>query len=435
MNLVAQQKHTEPSLLAEGLMRLGSPSQRWPIVLCFLILSVAAFSGPVDIAEDPGGASIRLARVPSLLVKLSAAVCAGFAGVWGIACIPRVRELLFSPPGLILLAIACIFAMTCLTSVTSSSVPIALVFWAYLLFVPTCLIVLGLRGTLLATLCGVLLFTLGALFLYVFVPRFGVFPEDMGDGVLIERMGGMSQPNHTGRSAMIGLLISGYFFRLARAPKTLCLMLMSLFLLAGVLAMSRTALLAVFVCMIVLNLDRLLSRAGLMFAMASLIVIVAGVFALAATGREQVILERVLAAVTKTGDVEEVTSMTGRSEIWERSVELIMERPLQGYGLGANKIVLIDHLQSTHNILLHPTLAAGIVAGGLTLLLLMWNLITAFLSPQLIIRALCVYVLLSGLTEDTIYETFPGPSTLLWLTCCLWPMVRSSSNVPANVPS
>jgi O-antigen ligase len=173
--------------------------------------------------------------------------------------------------------------------------------------------------------------------------------------------------------------------------------------------------------MVVLNLDLLFTRLGFIASWLGVLAGLVLLVGLLAAGKEDALARKVLGTVTKTGDLEEVTQVTGRYEIWERTVQLIKGRPLQGWGLGANKELLKDHLQSTHNVLLHPTLAAGVFAGGLTLLLLMWNLINVFTLPNLLIRALSAYVIISGFTEDTLYETFPGACTLLWMICCLWP--------------
>lgn len=432
MNLAAAQESPK-MLLRTQWARVLDDRRALPVAACFLVLAVAVFSGPLDIAEgvtsDP---QIRFARTPSLALKLTNAVAAGAIGAWGVICIPRVRAILVTPPGLLLCAIAALFLLTSLTSISGISLPLALVFLAYLTFMPTCLSVLGLRATMASVLLGLLGFIVGALVLYVFLPNYGVFPEEFGDGVVVERLGGMSQPNHTGRAAMLGLLISAYFFRLPRAPRWLCLALAGLFVVAGLLAMSRTALLAGAVCLTIVNWDLVLTRAGVALASLAAVGGIGCAFVLAAAGRDEMIAEKLLGAFTKTGDVEEFTSLTGRNEIWRRSIELIQERPLQGWGLGAAKTVLTDHLQSTHNILLHPTLAAGVGAGLLTLLLLMWNLVNVFTYPQLLIRALSAFLLISGLSEDTIYETFPGACTLLWLTCCLWPvMVPHRPHPPA----
>jgi hypothetical protein len=40
---------------------------------------------------------------------------------------------------------------------------------------------------------------------------------------------------------------------------------------------------------------------------------------------------------------------------------------------------------------------------------------------------LAVFMLISGLMEDTVFETFPGTSTMLWMACCL------VSVIPAEV--
>ncbi len=73
------------------------------------------------------------------------------------------------------------------------------------------------------------------------------------------------------------------------------------------------------------------------------------------------------------------------------------------------------------------------MAGCVTILLLLWNLGLLLTSPNLFIRALCMFLLISGIFEDTILDTFPAPATLLWLVTLFWPamdaMTRSQSLV------
>ena len=371
-----------------------------------------------------------MAKTPSLLLKLGNAAAAGAIGIWGMACVPRSRRYLTSLPGLMLCAVAVIFFLTSLTSIkVSASLPMCAVFIAYLMFIPTAMAVLDFRLTMASVLIACAVFTLGALFLYVFVPRFGVFVEEFYDGVTVERLGGMSQPNHVGRVALMGLLLTIYYLRVSStwSMRGALVMLLCIFLAAGVLAMSRTALLGMMICAVILNLDLLFTRFGLTATWLAGVGGIAAVVLMLAAGKEDALAKKLLGSVTKTGQIEEVTQVTGRYEIWERAVKLIKGRPLQGYGLGCNKELLKDHLQSTHNILLHPTLAAGVFAGGLTLLLLLWNLLNVLVYPNLLIRALSAYVIISGFTEDTLYETFPGACTLLWMVCCMWPGVPHES--------
>ncbi len=398
---------------------------RW---LCFFVLAIGCFCGPLDIAEGTGGDNAaRVAKAPSILLKLANAGAAGLIGTWGILCVPLARRYLFSIPGLMLCAVALVFLLTCATSIKiSASLPICLVFMAYLLFVPTVLATLNFRQVMASALLGCAMFTLGAIFLYFFIPRLGVFMEEFNDGVTIARMGGMSQPNHVGRTALLGLLLCIYFMRVNQrfGTRARLLLLACMFSYAGILAMSRTALLGMVVCAVILNLDLLFTSFRLDFQLAGRSERLGRVVLLLAAGKEDALAKKLLGSFTKTGDIEEVTQVTGRYDIWERTVKLIKGRPLQGYGLGSNKEMLKDHLQSTHNVLLHPTLAAGVVAGGLTLLLLIWNLINTLTYPNLLVRALSAYVIISGITEDTLYETFPGACTLLWMICCLVPAIK-----------
>ncbi len=159
-----------------------------------------------------------------------------------------------------LCGVAVVFLLTCVTSIkVSASVPIALVFLCYLVFIPTALAILGLRGAMLGSIRGLRGIYAGSSSpIRVRARRIGVFVEEFNDGVAIERLGGMSQPpNHVGRTALIGLLLSVYFVRVVRHPSVRIAlgMAMLVFVAAGVLAMSRTALLGAIICLVVLNLD------------------------------------------------------------------------------------------------------------------------------------------------------------------------------------
>jgi O-antigen ligase len=226
--------------------------------------------------------------------------------------------------------------------------------------------------------------------------------------------------------ASIGLLLSTVFFRQMPNQRWFYAASAALCFSVAWLAMSRTALVGCAVCLLVAHWDLLMTRIGLIACGGLALGACALLIGLSVSGYDDVLLKKSVGVFSKTGDVEEFTTVTGRSEIWAESLKLISRRPLQGYGLGSAKVLLVDHLQSTHNILLHPLLAAGIGAGLITLVLLLWNLLTAFIYPHALIRALAAYVLISGLTEDTIYETFPGVLTLIWLTCCLVPQMPNN---------
>jgi O-antigen ligase len=78
-------------------------------------------------------------------------------------------------------------------------------------------------------------------------------------------------------------------------------------------------------------------------------------------GLGQKLNQRLINLVSKSGTTEELTSGTGRSEIWGASVRLIARRPLTGYGAATSKDLLADYTRYTHNMLLNVGLSGGIV--------------------------------------------------------------------------
>jgi len=197
-------------------LQLDLPTIRvWlPVAACVCIVALAAFSAPVDIGEGRSiGPIYQPLKGPSIVLKLTTAGAAGLVGLWGVFCLPRVRQLQLSLPGVLLWSVACLFFLTTPTAVTNSALAIALVFVCYLLFVPTCLVVLQVPGLMKAMFFGILAYTSVSLLMYLFLPNYGVYLEELGEGILSARLGGMSQPNQTGRMASIGLLLSTVFFR------------------------------------------------------------------------------------------------------------------------------------------------------------------------------------------------------------------------------
>lgn len=91
----------------------------------------------------------------------------------------------------------------------------------------------------------------------------------------------------------------------------------------------------------------------------------------------------------RTGQVTELTTLTGRGVIWEACWRLIVERPLMGYGMGSVRVVLPlsyadewgNTYSSAHNFLLESLISVGWV-GSIPLLAVlvlgMWMLVSYF---------------------------------------------------------
>jgi len=416
----------DPTRLETGIAEGGLRRVLW------VATALTVFFGPLDISAD--GALMTVGLDPYVMMKLIVSGMATGLAVWGVLSCGRVRDVLQSVPAMLVLGILALVLLAAPTAVTGSSLPTTLINIAYVGFAATALAGLGVRGIATATLFGVAATTVGAWGLYLWLPRYGVFPEKLPGGVVIERLGGMGHPNAVSRSAMIGLLLCLYLYRVGKfdAKKTIAICVP--LALAAYLAWSRTVLFSGVIAIGVLFIDRLTTRFGASVMVATGLAGLIGVAGLFAIGQEERLVEAVLSKITKSGDLEEITSGTGRSEIWSYAADLIRERPTIGHGFNAAPTLLINHSQATHNAVLHASLAGGVLAGVLMITLLIWNLATALLSSHRLISGLSTFLLLSCLMEDTILETFPGPCTLLWLACTFYPILSHSRNLlPATL--
>lgn len=148
------------------------------------------------------------------------------------------------------------------------------------------------------------------------------------------------------------------------------------------------------------------------------------------------VLGGLASAISRTGDIGEVTSLTGRSDIWLAVYKLWLQSPMFGFGLASPRQLISEaHIsqwqtyESAHNWLLESLLSFGVigttllVAFLLVLLLRLWKLrIGSCRRPisnhtELDWLGLCMlrcilFALISGITEKA-FAGMPSPSTVL----------------------
>ena len=96
----------------------------------------------------------------------------------------------------------------------------------------------------------------------------------------------------------------------------------------------------------------------------------------------QGILHFLAANISRTGEVSELTSLTGRSVIWAACVQLIEDRPWLGYGMGSVRIVLPlayadewgNTYNSAHNFVLESLISVGWLGTIPLLICMAWAL-------------------------------------------------------------
>lgn len=395
----------------------------------WLITALSAFWGPLDLS---GSGALSVGLDPTVLLKLAIAGSAFVLGIIGVLRSPQVRQLAFSWPALLILAIATLACVSSPRAISSSSLPIALINTGYLFFISTCLVYLSLPTLCMAILSSVTVFAFASLGLYFLKPDMGVFHESLPGGMVVNRLGGLAHPNASSRQLMVGFLLSQYLWRCGRIKFTQASFLTVLMLVAAYLAMSRTGLIAGFVAAGVLWADVFLSRRGAAMLITGLICVVGFGGLLAVTGTMDDLGDRAVQKISKTGDTEELTSGTGRTQIWSYVIEQVAERPLMGHGFNSGPTLLAEFSQSTHNAVLNIALSTGILGGIMMIILLLWNLLNTLTCQQMLIRSLCIFIVLNCLAEDTIFQTFPGPCTMLWLMCCLTPLMPTDQNLKSE---
>jgi exopolysaccharide production protein ExoQ len=386
----------------------------------WLVVAASALFGTMNISSGNQLMTVGIDR--TVVIKLACSAGAMALGVFGVLSSARIRSLMLSIPAVLITAIYLLAVVASISAVASNALPCAVIGLGYVLFMATALDVLGIDKIAKAVLAGVLCHTLLAWFLYLFIPSFGVFEELLDGGLIIYRMGGVNHPNGVSRTAAIGLLLTVYLYRTNQLTNVVMILaFITIFVGAVYLARSRTVIVAITFAIGTMYLDRIFRPKSVTAAMFAALVLMSVGFVAIGTGKGDDIDTKLIAMVAKTGNSEELTSGTGRTDIWARAIELIAEKPLQGHGFGSAIILMADNLQSTHNMVLHAAMISG-VGGGLALLgIMLWMIAYSMRNPNLLVRTTVVLILVCGTMEDTILETFPASTSIMWLLCCLAP--------------
>jgi O-antigen ligase len=129
--------------------------------------------------------------------------------------------------------------------------------------------------------------------------------------------------------------------------------------------------------------------------------------------------ETLLKAVSRSGDVGEVTSFTGRTDIWYGVLKLVEAQPWMGYGYASSVFVLPQYVNEigfttshAHNLMLQLLLTTGWVGVILFSLTVMGVILRAITYRDRVTFAMIAFVLLNGITESSGFTTLANVCTL-----------------------
>lgn len=185
-------------------------------------------------------------------------------------------------------------------------------------------------------------------------------------------------PGTTGEILGIAVLVSLSMilepgWSVSRRMRRLLPVLITGGVVAMALTVSRTAILGLTVAVVVLLVATNRSRFDLRILSVAGLLAVAG---LAVT----VYAEQVFGFVARGADLEELLTLTGRTELWGFALRVMGQSPLGGFGYGAGRLVLSEEIQwagTGHNLWVESAISLGGIGILLVTGLILWMVFAA----------------------------------------------------------
>ncbi len=258
-------------------------------------------------------------------------------------------------------------------------------------------------AVIVAALVG---FCIVSIIVYFAVPSFGHYVYWVnGERYVSPRLSGIAgSANNMGRVAAFALVVTGLYAREFHRMNRLIVPVTAI--VAGVTLVMTNSRTSMMMVAAILFASYLLTWRRLYIAV---FVLSAGLVALA------ILLpagDQVLMLLSRGGSMDEVTSMTGRTEIWYAVAKLAETKPLMGFGYASSVFVLPEHEREVgfltshaHNLALQLLLTTGWV--GLVLFALSTLSIgfRAVVAGDRRVLAFLSFVLLNGITESSGFTT------------------------------
>jgi exopolysaccharide production protein ExoQ len=256
-----------------------------------------------------------------------------------------------------------------------------------------------------------------SIIVYYVNPEFGRLAEWHGGSQIIgNRMSGVTgTANALGAISAFGLFVGFHVLRSGYArSRALCLVLLAIDAYALVMTNSRTSMLGLLVGLAVVSLIKPSIGKYALFAFAFCSLGVALFIGLLVDP------ESIATTVSRSGDVEEITTGTGRTAIWGVTLDLIERNFLFGYGFASGPQIFDQYqhevgfkVASAHNMVLQIFLNTGFVGFMLFMLAVLLKMYTALLNQSGFIVGAFAFLMVLGLSESVAVQGTANVSTLI----------------------
>ena len=392
-----------------------------------LTLFVSVLGNGIDIARvDDRAEGITLSF--QVVLRLVATAAASVCGAWAWWRLAEVRAALVTRRGLVAVTMVCCALSASITSVSPKvAFFVASAIGVYMLLTLTCLTLFGIRQTLMDALMALWSFVIISWILRFAAPEMATFNEYLSIEETLPRFGGLGHPNVLSAIECLALLLTLAFVIDKRINAFWLIPAVLLGAATLIETKSRTSVVAFFAALGVVSLPFWRQRLafvipalglGALFCLATYVEVTAGI---------DRVLHQLSLKITKTGSVDELTTATGRTEIWAEAVRLIAKSPLTGYGGGTSSQVMAEHSGHAHNLLLEPMVLFGIPAALCLIALLSINVYESVSNRVFFVRTFTSYLLVLGLVESPLFGLVPDPMMCIWMACIYGAVVRGAN--------
>ena len=237
---------------------------------------------------------------------------------------------------------------------------------------------------------------------YVVAPSIALLPPSEGESEY--RLQGLAgHPNLLGQQAAVLLLMTIAMWE-ERAVRRLWLVPIGCAAITALIfSESRTSLVGVVVAFVVVRLRQM--RLLKSVSVAALAVAAAVVF-LAAVDMMPDIAKH-LSGLTRSGSASELTTFTGRTELWEISWERFLQKPWLGWGFNANERLMLDSVGpnfagnavNSHNMYLQALVTMGVVGTVMVMAFVAGMARNTIFQPNAMRDRIFVYLMVLGIAE------------------------------------
>lgn len=385
------------------------------------LVFIVSFANLANLSVDKENVGID----GQVLVKLMGIGAAGLYGMYGFFTDRRVRDIVQTFPTFwMVIVIAMYFVAACFSITKMISFASAIAMVAVLLLTITALVQIGIMPVLNSIFAGMACFNVLSWVVYFVWPEVGILAEPLPEGKFAYRMSGLAHANTLGQFTGLTIVLGTVMYVTYQKRSLLRLSLILVAAGALVNSLSRTSLVATVIALAMAYRHVFLKREYFQRYVVLCFFGLLGILVLSTQVDIAQEIEKKMTLVSKSGDADELTSATGRAQIWAYTIRLIELRPITGYGAATSKYFLSDYSFYTHNLLLNVAFSTGIIGGAVMLVIVLGRLRAIVTYHHPLADGIIVFIFINGIFENVILSILCGMPTMLWFIALAWPSLK-----------